>query len=245
MPLPRVPWPQRMSVRPPSSGGGPAVRPGPTRGPVGARPPPRPGAPAPPGGAPGPPGPPRRGSGGPGAPRPAPRAARPAPTRRSRGWRAPPARRDEAAWRAEQCAFRRDEIRYEDPEEVGPPGQDADQCLAGLAHKGAEARYPDGVPERVRALVDRELALIRQLGYAHYFVTVHDIGAFARGQGILCQGRGSAEQAGARGPAPGAGEGAGRGGGGRQGRNRAGGQARRAAGGARRGGRWPYADWTR
>ncbi|HCE40408.1 MAG TPA: error-prone DNA polymerase, partial [Alcanivorax sp.] len=104
----------------------------------------------------------------------------------------PPALLEEAAWIADQCAFRMDEIRYQYPEEVVPPGQDADQYLAGLAHQGAEARYPDGVPERVRALVERELALIRQLGYAHYFLTVHDIVAFARSQGILCQGRGSA-----------------------------------------------------
>ena len=104
----------------------------------------------------------------------------------------PPALLEEAAWIADQCTFRLDEIRYQYPEEVVPPGQDADQYLAGLAHQGAEARYPDGVPERVRALVERELALIRQLRYAHYFLTVHDIVAFARGQGILCQGRGSA-----------------------------------------------------
>lgn len=104
----------------------------------------------------------------------------------------PPALLEEAAWIAEQCHFEMDEIRYQYPEEVVPPGQNADDYLAALAHQGAEARYPDGVPDRVRALVDKELGLIRQLGYAHYFLTVHDIVAFARGQGILCQGRGSA-----------------------------------------------------
>lgn len=104
----------------------------------------------------------------------------------------PAALLEEAAWIADQCQFGMHEIRYQYPEEVVPPGQDADQYLAALAHQGAEARYPEGVPDSVRALIDKELGLIRQLGYAHYFLTVHDIVAFARGQGILCQGRGSA-----------------------------------------------------
>src|SRR5690606_27554792 len=77
-------------------------------------------------------------------------------------------------------------------EEVVPPGQNADDYLAALTHQGAARRYPDGVPASVQALLERELALIRELEYAHYFLTVHDIVAFARGQGILCQGRGSA-----------------------------------------------------
>ena len=104
----------------------------------------------------------------------------------------PPALLREAEWIADQCDFRMDEISYQYPEEVVPPGQDADQYLAALAHQGAEARYPEGVPDTVRTLIDKELALIRQLRYAHYFLTVHDIVAFARSQGILCQGRGSA-----------------------------------------------------
>jgi len=104
----------------------------------------------------------------------------------------PPALIEEAAWIADQCTFEMSEICYQYPEEVVPPGQDADKYLAALAHQGAEGRYPDGVPDSVRALVNKELNLIRQLGYAHYFLTVHDIVAFARSQNILCQGRGSA-----------------------------------------------------
>ncbi|CUR47100.1 error-prone DNA polymerase [Alloalcanivorax xenomutans] len=98
----------------------------------------------------------------------------------------------EAAWIADQCEFKLDDIRYQYPEEVVPPGQNADDYLAALTHQGAARRYPDGVPASVQALLERELALIRELEYAHYFLTVHDIVAFARGQGILCQGRGSA-----------------------------------------------------
>ncbi len=53
-------------------------------------------------------------------------------------------------------------------------------------------RYPDGLPPRIAAQLDHELALIGSLDYAPYFLTVHSIIRFARGQGILCQGRGSA-----------------------------------------------------
>ncbi|WP_101676187.1 error-prone DNA polymerase [Alloalcanivorax mobilis] len=98
----------------------------------------------------------------------------------------------EAAWIAAQCHFEMNEISYQYPEEVVPPGQNADQYLAALVHQGASARYPDGVPVSVSRLLERELALIGELRYAHYFLTVHDIVAYARGQNILCQGRGSA-----------------------------------------------------
>ncbi len=61
-----------------------------------------------------------------------------------------------------------------------------------LTAEGLAWRYPTGVPERARAQADHELALIGRLNYAPYFLTVHDIVAFARSRGILCQGRGSA-----------------------------------------------------
>ncbi|MEI7781699.1 MAG: hypothetical protein WCJ18_07220, partial [Planctomycetota bacterium] len=64
--------------------------------------------------------------------------------------------------------------------------------LAGLTWKGARKRYPDGIPEKVRSLVEHELALVAELGYEAYFLTVFDIVRFARRRGILCQGRGSA-----------------------------------------------------
>lgn len=92
----------------------------------------------------------------------------------------------------EACRFSLDDLRYEYPDEAGLPGEAPQQGLARLTWQGAAARYPEGIPERVRATLDHELALIDQLGYAAYFLTVHDIVLFARSRGILCQGRGSA-----------------------------------------------------
>ena len=93
---------------------------------------------------------------------------------------------------AERCTFSLDEIHYQYPEEVVPRGQTAMAHLRTLAEQGLQQRYPYGVPDTVKKLVDKELELIAELQYAHYFLTVHDIVAFARSQGILCQGRGSA-----------------------------------------------------
>lgn len=104
----------------------------------------------------------------------------------------PEALLEEAVWIADQCHFELDEISYQYPEEVVPPGHDADDYLAALVHQGAARRYPAGVPGKVHTLLQRELALIRELRYAHYFLTVHDIVAYARARDILCQGRGSA-----------------------------------------------------
>ncbi|MGH7010884.1 MAG: error-prone DNA polymerase, partial [Caulobacteraceae bacterium] len=84
------------------------------------------------------------------------------------------------------------QLRYEYPDEPVPPGKSPDAHLADLAWEGAARRYPAGVPVKVRRLLGSELALIAELGYANYFLTVHDIVAWARGEGILCQGRGSA-----------------------------------------------------
>src|SRR5690606_33784257 len=77
-------------------------------------------------------------------------------------------------------------------DEVVPEGETPASHLRALTFAGAARRWPAGIPERVRELVERELALIAELGYEHYFLTVHDIVAFARSRGILCQGRGSA-----------------------------------------------------
>ncbi len=93
---------------------------------------------------------------------------------------------------AGRCHFSLNEIRYEYPEEVVPKGQLPPAYLRGLVAQGAARRWPDGVPGPVRELLDRELALISELGYERYFLTVHDLVEFARGRGILCQGRGSA-----------------------------------------------------
>jgi error-prone DNA polymerase len=93
---------------------------------------------------------------------------------------------------ADRCHFRLDALRYQYPEEVVPPGATAAGHLRALTEAGMRRRYPGGCPEPVRALVDKELALIGELGYEHYFLTVEELIAFARSRGILCQGRGSA-----------------------------------------------------
>jgi len=92
----------------------------------------------------------------------------------------------------QRLAFSLDELCYEYPRE--PTGQSAtpQEELERLAWLGAGERYPGCVPEKVKASIRHELALIRQLDYAPYFLTVWDIVRFARSQGILCQGRGSA-----------------------------------------------------
>ena len=93
---------------------------------------------------------------------------------------------------ASRCTFRLDELRYEYPQELVPPGETPRSWLARLVAAGLDRRYPEGVPHKVCALVAKELALIAELGYEAFFLTVYDLVAFARARGILCQGRGSA-----------------------------------------------------
>jgi error-prone DNA polymerase len=98
---------------------------------------------------------------------------------------------------ASKCRFSLEELRYEYPSEPVSGGRTPDAELARLAWRGAVGRYPpdeypDGIPDKVRAQIEHELALIAELRYAPYFLTVHDIVRFARARGILCQGRGSA-----------------------------------------------------
>ncbi|MCR4414920.1 MAG: error-prone DNA polymerase [Thermoguttaceae bacterium] len=93
---------------------------------------------------------------------------------------------------ASRVAFSLDELRYEYPEELAPPGMTPIEYLRRLAWAGAGKRYPQGVPEKVRGLIEHELALIEELRYEAYFLTVWDLVRFARRRGILCQGRGSA-----------------------------------------------------
>lgn len=93
---------------------------------------------------------------------------------------------------AARCTFNLEEIKYQYPLETVPPGLTAQQALRQFTMEGARERYPAGVPEAVLAQLERELDLIGDCGYEMYFLTVHDIVRFARSQGILCQGRGSA-----------------------------------------------------
>ncbi len=92
----------------------------------------------------------------------------------------------------DRCTFSLDELRYEYPAEILVPGETAQQTLTRLTWEGATRRYPAGAPTKVRQTLENELRLIADLGYAPYFLTVYDIVRFARSQGILCQGRGSA-----------------------------------------------------
>ena len=92
---------------------------------------------------------------------------------------------------AERCSFSLDALKYEYPDELVPAAKTPASYLRRLTRASAQDRYPSGMPERVRAIVERELALIAELAYEPYFLTVHDVVRFARSRGILCQGRGS------------------------------------------------------
>jgi error-prone DNA polymerase len=92
----------------------------------------------------------------------------------------------------ERSNFSLDELHYEYPHEVVPPGETAASYLRALTEKGCRWRWPEGEPPKVRKLIEHELELIAALRYEAYFLTVHDIVSYARSVGILCQGRGSA-----------------------------------------------------
>ncbi|MBT8126062.1 MAG: error-prone DNA polymerase, partial [Gammaproteobacteria bacterium] len=93
---------------------------------------------------------------------------------------------------AERCQFSLDELRYEYPKELVPNGHTPQTWLRELTEQGMQRRWPQGTPTKVKQAVEHELALIDDMAYAPYFLTVHDIVRYAKDQGILCQGRGSA-----------------------------------------------------
>ncbi|OSZ75052.1 error-prone DNA polymerase [Hydrogenophaga sp. IBVHS1] len=93
---------------------------------------------------------------------------------------------------AARCDFSLDELRYQYPSEVIPEGETPTSYLRRLTEEGARKRWPQGIPGKWVKQIEHELELITDMKYEHYFLTVHDIVAFARGQKILCQGRGSA-----------------------------------------------------
>ncbi len=99
---------------------------------------------------------------------------------------------EESVSLASRCRFSLDELRYEYPEELVPRGLSSREYLRQVTEEGVRRRWPRGEPSRVRAQIEHELALIAELGYEPYFLTVYDIVREARGRGILCQGRGSA-----------------------------------------------------
>ena len=93
---------------------------------------------------------------------------------------------------AKRCHFNLEELRYEYPDEVVPQHLTPAEQLYFLTEQGAEKRWPNGLSKTVRQQIDYELKVIGELQYECYFLTVHDIVAFARSRHILCQGRGSA-----------------------------------------------------
>ncbi len=96
---------------------------------------------------------------------------------------------------ADGCVFSLDDLKYEYPHEIVPQGRSAQQELERLTWEGAAARYPQGVADDIRAIIEKEFALIRSKKIARYFLTINDIVRFARHDAqppILCQGRGSA-----------------------------------------------------
>jgi len=104
----------------------------------------------------------------------------------------PPALLAESERIAQRCTFSLDELKYEYPPEVIPEGFTAAAYLAYQVQIGAQRRWPNSVPAVIQTRIDEELALIHELEYEYYFLTVYDIVKFARDRGILCQGRGSA-----------------------------------------------------
>jgi error-prone DNA polymerase len=93
---------------------------------------------------------------------------------------------------ADLCDFSLDELKYEYPQEIVPEGETATSYLRAQAYLGAHWRFPNGIPDTVQDLLEKELALIAEMAYENYFLTVYDIVRFARSNNILCQGRGSA-----------------------------------------------------
>ncbi|MDW9405547.1 DNA polymerase III subunit alpha, partial [Pseudomonas soli] len=93
---------------------------------------------------------------------------------------------------AARCTFDLSQLQYRYPRELVPDGQTPASWLRELCRRGLPERWPQGPSDKVNTVLERELALIEELGYESYFLTVHDIVAFARRQRILCQGRGSA-----------------------------------------------------
>jgi error-prone DNA polymerase len=104
----------------------------------------------------------------------------------------PPGLLSETVAIAERCHLSLGELRYEYPEELVPEGETPSSWLRKLAEEGLQKRFPGGVSKEIRDTVERELALVAELRYEPFFLTVHDMVRFARGRGILCQGRGSA-----------------------------------------------------
>ncbi|QBL09091.1 DNA polymerase III subunit alpha [Rheinheimera sp. D18] len=93
---------------------------------------------------------------------------------------------------ASRCEFSLNELKYQYPAELVPKGETASSYLAKLVAKGSKLRFSGAVPPRIQAIIDKEMALITELQYEYFFLTIHDLVQFAKNHGILYQGRGSA-----------------------------------------------------
>ena len=104
----------------------------------------------------------------------------------------PKALLEESVRIAKRCSFDLGQLKYQYPQELVPSGHTPSTWLRALTEQGAKWRWPTGMPIKVHEQIEHELKLITELKYEPFFLTVHDIVKFARSQGILCQGRGSA-----------------------------------------------------
>jgi error-prone DNA polymerase len=93
---------------------------------------------------------------------------------------------------SEACTFSLDSLKYEYPEELTSEGRTTQEELSYLSWEGAKEKFGDSIPEKIVTAINYELAFIGKMNYAYYFLGVYDVVCFARSQGILCQGRGSA-----------------------------------------------------
>ena len=89
-------------------------------------------------------------------------------------------------------SFSLDQLKYQYPKEICPEDKTPIEYLKELSIEGAKQKYPKGIPQQVKKLIEHEISLVKELGYAQYFLTVYDIVEFAKSQQILCQGRGAA-----------------------------------------------------
>lgn len=93
---------------------------------------------------------------------------------------------------ADACQFSLDSLKYEYPEEITSGGRTPQEELVHLTWQGAKKHFGEDIPEKISSAINHEMTFIAEMDYAPYFLTVYDIVSFARSQGILCQGRGSA-----------------------------------------------------
>lgn len=93
---------------------------------------------------------------------------------------------------AQACHFQLSELAYEYPAEVVAEGMTPTEYLRVLVEQGIKKRFPKGLPLDIRAIIEKEMTLIRDQAYEHFFLTIHDIVMFAQSRNILYQGRGSA-----------------------------------------------------